>query len=294
MRLYINNKLKKMNSSNDIYGYEQRPPQNQNNQYMPGQQYQQYQNNYGQQQGQYPPQYQQPQYNQPPPPGIYNQLNQYNNPYNQQQSPPQQYGQNNIPQGYYNQQQPQQNQYNQQPPQNQYNQQQQPQNTYNNQLPPHNLYNNQQQPPHNPLGYTCNEKQIEHQHNNNNKINENISNQEKNQIRNNLDFENPKRHRPNYSLNPKFIEFAKGSGIDNNEYNKIVSAAQKAYNEGKTDKHTLSFKTGREIKNTLNGQWFVFVSEKGKKYDFALSTVADNDYLTFSIGNSLFQVCRLK
>ena len=130
--------------------------------------------------------------------------------------------------------------------------------------------------------------------NNNNKINENISNQEKNQIRNNLDFENPKRHRPNYSLNPKFIEFAKGSGIDNNEYNKIVSAAQKAYNEGKTDKHTLSFKTGREIKNTLNGQWFVFVSEKGKKYDFALSTVADNDYLTFSIGNSLFQVCRLK
>ena len=283
-----------MNSSNDIYGYEQRPPQNQNNQYMPGQQYQQYQNNYGQQQGQYPPQYQQPQYNQPPPPAIYNQLNQYNNPYNQQQSPPQQYGQNNIPQGYYNQQQPQQNQYNQQPPQSQYNQQQQPQNTYNNQLPPHNLYNNQQQPPHNPLGYTCNEKQIEHQHNNNNKINENISNQEKNQIRNNLDFENPKRHRPNYSLNPKFIEFAKGSGIDNNEYNKIVSAAQKAYNEGKTDKHTLSFKTGREIKNTLNGQWFVFVSEKGKKYDFALSTVADNDYLTFSIGNSLFQVCRLK
>ena len=106
--------------------------------------------------------------------------------------------------------------------------------------------------------------------------------------------ENPKRHKPDFSVNPNFVELAKGTGIDQNEYDKIVGAAKKAYEEGKTDRQTLSFKTGREIKNTLNGHWFVFVSEIGKKYDFSLSTVASNDYLTFSIGNTLFQVCRLK
>ena len=106
--------------------------------------------------------------------------------------------------------------------------------------------------------------------------------------------ENPKRHKPNYSINPNFVELAKGKGIDQNEYNTIISAAKKAYEESKNDRQTLSFKAGREIKNTLNGQWFVFVSEKGKKFDFSLSTVASNDYLTFSIGNSMFQVCRLR
>ena len=106
--------------------------------------------------------------------------------------------------------------------------------------------------------------------------------------------ENPKRHKPDLLINPDFVELAKGQGIDQNEYEKIVNAAKKAYDESKYDKQTLSFKTGREIRNALNGQWFVFVSEKGKKFDFSLSTVADNDFLTFSIGSSLFQVCRLK
>ena len=105
---------------------------------------------------------------------------------------------------------------------------------------------------------------------------------------------NTKRHKPNLTVEPKFVELAKGSGIDQNEYDKIVSAAKKAYEESKYDKQTLSFKAGREIKNSLNGAWFVFVSEKEKMFDFSLSTVADNDYLTFTIGNSMFQVCRLK
>jgi hypothetical protein len=107
-------------------------------------------------------------------------------------------------------------------------------------------------------------------------------------------LENPIRHKPNFSVNPIFVELEKGTGIDQNEYNKIVTAAKKAYEEVKTDRQNLSFKIGKEIKNTLNGQWFVFVSEKGKKYDFSLSTVASNDHLTFSIGDTLFQVCRLK
>ena len=37
-----------------------------------------------------------------------------------------------------------------------------------------------------------------------------------------------------------------------------------------------------------------FVSDKNKKYDFSLSTVASDDYLTFTLGNTLFQIVRLK
>jgi hypothetical protein len=53
-------------------------------------------------------------------------------------------------------------------------------------------------------------------------------------------------------------------------------------------------KTGSEIRNFLSGEWFVFVSDKNKKYDFSLSTVASNDFLTFSLGDTLFQIVRLK
>ena len=110
----------------------------------------------------------------------------------------------------------------------------------------------------------------------------------------NMEPLNPKRHKPNFCTQPNFIELARGNGIDKNEYDKIVTAARKAYDESRNDTQTISFKTGREIKNTLNGQWFVFVSEKGKKFDFSLSSVASSDYLTFTIGSTLFQVCRLR
>ena len=161
-------------------------------------------------------------------------------------------------------------QYNQNPPQNQFNQPPYPQHQNNNldqkQIPP------QQQPPYN------------NQQNNQNPQPENTA----------LPDQYPIRHRPNFTTEPKFVEYVKGKGIDQNEYDKIVGAAQKAYKEGKHDKQNLSFKAGREIKNSLGGQWFVFVSEKGKKFDFSLSTVASNDFLTFSIGDTMFQVCRLK
>ena len=105
---------------------------------------------------------------------------------------------------------------------------------------------------------------------------------------------NPKRHQPNFAGGSNFVELARGQGIDRNEYDKIIAAARKAFEESRNDTQTISYKTGKEIKNKLRGQWFVFVSEKGKKFDFSLSTVASSDYLTFTLGNTLFQVCRLK
>ena len=49
------------------------------------------------------------------------------------------------------------------------------------------------------------------------------------------------------------------------------------------------------IKQQLKGEWFVYVCELGKKdYDFALTTLKGGDFMSFSIDNKLFQVCRLK
>ena len=219
---------------------------------------------------------------------------------------------------------PQQNQFNQPFPNNQFNQQQPPmgqyppmQNNYNsNQNQPQNLPENQNQ-----NNNYNNQKSFKNFSERSNQINQPYEQKEPNQHqkqyeqnqqninkqsppqpqpkiqKDNIQCKeslNPKRHKPNYGKNPEFVELAKGKGIDQNEYNKIVDAAKRAYEECKTEKATLSFKAGKKIKNNIKGQWFVFVSEKGKKYDFSMSTVASNDFLVFSIGDTLFQVCRIK
>ena len=90
----------------------------------------------------------------------------------------------------------------------------------------------------------------------------------------------------------EYEEVARGNGIDQNEYNIIIGCAKNSYSRQEIP---LSENVGRAIKKSLNGEWFVFVSEAGgKSLDFSLSTVADNDYLSFSIGKTLFQVVRLK
>ena len=191
----------------------------------------------------------------------------------------------------YNQQQPPQSQYNQQQPQqNLYNNPQNPPQAQYNQNPPQNQFN---QPPYpQPQNNNLDQKQIQPQQQQQQPPYNNPQNNQNPQPP--IENENYKRHKPDFSVDPNFVEYIRGNGIDKNEYDKIVGAAQKAYKEGKHDKQTLSFKSGRDIKNSLGGHWFVFVSEKGKKFDFSLSTVASNDYLTFSIGNTMFQVCRLK
>ena len=214
-------------------------------------------NNYGKQnQNQFG---QQPPYGQQPPQGQYG-----------QQPPQGQYGQQ-PPQGQYGQQPPQ-GQYGQQPPQGQYGQQP-PQGQYG-QQPPQGQYGQQPGPygknPPGPYAQQPPQPSVQGEP------------------------LNPKRHKPNFSAQSQYVELARGRGIDQKEYNSIVSAARRAYDESRNDTQTISFKTGKEIQNNLKGQWFVFVSEKGKKFDFSLSTVASGDYLTFSLGDTLFQVCRLR
>ena len=105
---------------------------------------------------------------------------------------------------------------------------------------------------------------------------------------------NSKRHQPNYYVEPKFNQRACGRGIDGTEYDTIIGVAKCAYEECKNDRKTLSSKTGEGIKNVLRGDWFVFVCDKDRPFDFGLSTVASNDFICFTLGNTLFQIVRLR
>jgi hypothetical protein len=57
----------------------------------------------------------------------------------------------------------------------------------------------------------------------------------------------------------------------------------------------LSTGTANTIKQRLHGEWFVFCAPAAAKdYDFALSSVKGGDFMSFTLDNTLFQVCRIK
>ena len=101
-----------------------------------------------------------------------------------------------------------------------------------------------------------------------------------------------RRQDPNYSDIHSFKLIKRGKGIDPNEYYNITHAANDAL-QARED--PLSNGIIKRIKKALGGEWMVFSSIKGLKgYDFSLSIVTDNDFLSFTIENYHFHVCRLR
>ena len=97
---------------------------------------------------------------------------------------------------------------------------------------------------------------------------------------------------PNQTDIPTFKLIGRGKGIDEKEYYVITHAASNALN-AKED--PLSNGIIKKIKAELGGEWMVFASVEGLKgYDFSLSIVTGNDFLSFTIQNFRFQVCRLR
>ena len=91
---------------------------------------------------------------------------------------------------------------------------------------------------------------------------------------------------------PYFQLSGRGKGIDSNEYYVITHAAADSLN-AKED--PLSNGIIKRIKKSIGGEWMVFASVEGLKgYDFSLSIVQGNDFLSFTIQNFRFQVCRLR
>ena len=97
---------------------------------------------------------------------------------------------------------------------------------------------------------------------------------------------------PNFSDIHSFTLLNRGKGIDQNEYYYITHAANDAL-QARED--PLSSGIINRIKRTLRGEWMAVSCIKGLKgYDFTLSVVTGNDFLSFTIENFHFQVCRLR
>ena len=90
---------------------------------------------------------------------------------------------------------------------------------------------------------------------------------------------------------PMFKQIAVGHGIDMNEFNKIVSAATFVYQSRQTP---LSTATANYIKQNLGGEWLVVTYPVGRQYDFCLSSVKGGDFMSFSLDNTIYQICRLR
>ena len=97
---------------------------------------------------------------------------------------------------------------------------------------------------------------------------------------------------PGYGQQPVYKQISVGKGIDMNEFNIIVECCKQAYMSGATP---LSEHCTNAIKQRLGGDWFVFQCElNNTDFDFYLTKVKSGDYMTFSLDNRKFEVCRLK
>ena len=97
---------------------------------------------------------------------------------------------------------------------------------------------------------------------------------------------------PGYGQQPVYKQISVGKGIDMNEFNIIVECCKQAYMSGATP---LSEHCTNAIKQRLGGDWFVFQCElNNTDFDFYLTKVKGGDYMTFSLDNRKFEVCRLK
>ena len=126
--------------------------------------------------------------------------------------------------------------------------------------------------------------------NSNNYQNPNQPNYNQNQQQNNQ-FGNQNQFNRQNSL-PNFNLLKRGHGIDEKEFNTIIWAAGDAL-QNRED--PLSDGVTRRIKSRIGGEWFAFASTQGLKgFDFSLSIVTGNDFLSFIINGFQFEVCRLR
>ena len=85
---------------------------------------------------------------------------------------------------------------------------------------------------------------------------------------------------------PNFKLLGRGVGIDAQEFYIITHSANDC---------PLSDAICKQIKKVLGGEWMCFamlVDAKG--FDFSLTVVTGNDFLSFIIDKFRFQVCRLR
>ncbi len=90
---------------------------------------------------------------------------------------------------------------------------------------------------------------------------------------------------------PVYQQVAVGRGINNNEYQTIVNCCKQAYLQRQVPYSSTAAKL---IKGYLGSEWLVICAPTNDKtYDFSLTSVEGGDYMSFSLDNTLFQVCKI-
>lgn len=101
----------------------------------------------------------------------------------------------------------------------------------------------------------------------------------------------PGMGQPMMMQQPIFKQISLGQGIDQQEFNSIVQCTMQAYMSKQTPVSTIA---ANMIKQMLKGEWFVYACDAAKKdFDFALTVLKGGDFLSFTLDNKLFQICRL-
>jgi len=104
--------------------------------------------------------------------------------------------------------------------------------------------------------------------------------------------QNQQQQQQQQQQQPEYKQLAVGSGIDQQEFNSILNCCKQVYMQRLAPYST---NAANAIKKAMKGDWFVLVSAAGNKdFDFSLTSVTGGDFLTFSLDNAVFHICRLK
>ena len=136
---------------------------------------------------------------------------------------------------------------------------------------------------------------------NNNNANNINNNPQMNPQNNQIQINNNKFERKHYQPKEKgsiVSSIQQNSNlIDKNETNEINSIVQQVYsyklNQDKS-KEFMSDLICQKIKHKIQGDWFVLVSDVGKNIPLSFSTVSKSDFLIIILGNTKFQIAKLK
>ena len=121
-------------------------------------------------------------------------------------------------------------------------------------------------------------------------------NQSKNQNQEIINHIIRKRYKPKERMSILPIIWQRPFLIDRNEANEINNIVQQAYTFSLNPRNEdyMTDVIYRKIKHKLHGEWFVIVSDKNNNIPFSLSNISKSDFLIITVGDTKFNIAKLK
>ena len=145
------------------------------------------------------------------------------------------------------------------------------------------------------------------QFNNNNNNNNNQINIQQNMPLPNVNMNFNREHykiKEHDSIKPEVKQSS--NLIDKNEANEINNIVQQVYSKKINNKNNKNSDGSDEsdgymsdmicdkIKHKINGEWFVLISDNDKDIPLSFSTISESDFLIIILGNTKFQIVKIK